>query len=299
MAFPKISIIVPVYNGEKCIGECIESLLALDYPKQCMEIIVVDNNSTDKSVEIIKKFSEVKLISEKKQGACCARNIGYRNASNDLIAFTDSDCIVDKNWLKELVRHFENDRVAGCGGHLEPMPPQTVIEEYIIFRDILSQENAFKNEPLSPPFLITSNAMYRKNILNEVGGFDENFYIAGEDADLSWRIVEKGYKLECESKAIVYHKHRSTLMSFLRQVKSYGCGTSYLFWKYHKKFGYERFIYKDPYFVILKSFIRAPYNFIFKKNKLDKYCPILDFLGEIFFLIGKISTSFKLKIKNF
>ena len=295
---PAVTVVVPVYQGEKCIGECIESLLALDYPKEKIEIIIVDNNSTDKTVEIVKKYS-VKCIVETKRGACCARNTGYRNASYGLIAFTDSDCIADKKWIRELVKHFKDEKVGGCGGHLEPTPPKNIIEEYVIYKDILSQERALKRERVSFPFLITANAIYRKKTLDEVNGFDENFIVGGEDADLSWRINWAGHKIVFEPKAIVYHKHRTTLASLLKQIKSYGSGTSYLFWKHHKKFGLNKHIVLNPYYELVNSFFKIPFYLLFKKGRLQRVLPILDFLGSLSFLIGKISTSLRLGIRYY
>ena len=295
---PSVTIVVPVYQGEKCIGECIESLLDLDYPKEKTEIIIVDNNSTDKTINIVKKYP-VKCMVETKRGACCARNTGYRNASYEFIAFTDSDCIVDRNWLREPVKHFKVEKVGGCGGHLEPTPPKNIIEEYVIYKDILSQERALKRERVSFPFLITANAIYRRKALDEVNGFDENFTVGGEDADLTWRINWSGYKIEFEPKAIVYHKHRTTLVSLLKQIKSYGSGTSYLFWKHHKKFGLNKHIDLNPYYELINSFFKIPFCLLFKKNRFQKVLPLLDFLGALFFLIGKIPTSLKFGIRYY
>jgi cellulose synthase/poly-beta-1,6-N-acetylglucosamine synthase-like glycosyltransferase len=204
---------------------------------------------------------------------------------------------VDKNWIKELSKHFEDPHVGGCGGHLKPIPPRTVIEEYVIFKDILSQERALEDEPISPPFLITANAMYRKKALEAVGGFDENFTVNGEDADLSWRIVWKGYKIQYEPEALVHHNHRSTLVGLLRQIKSYGSGASYLFWKHHDKLGYGGFFISAPYKEMIVSLFKIPFSLIFGKGKLKRILPVLDFLGACFFLTGKIATSIKLRIK--
>ena len=298
MDLPSVSIIVPVYNGERFIGKCIESLLALDYPADKREIIIVDNNSKDRTSEIVKQYP-VQYLLEKKQGACCARNTGYRNAVFPLVAFTDSDCIAEKTWIRELAKHFQDETVGGCGGHLEPAPPQTVIEEYVIYKDILSQERALRDEAISPPFLITANAMYRKDILEELGGFDENFTVNGEDADLAWRVRWKGYELEYEARAIVYHHHRSTLWRLLKQIRSYGAGTSYLFWKHHRKLGYETFFNRHPYLEMFRAFFRIPFHLLFRKGKLQRILPMLEFLGAASFLTGKIQTSLKLRIRFF
>lgn len=288
-----VSIVVPVFNGEAYISRCVESLLELDYPEEKREIIIVDNRSTDDTKNIIQKYP-VRYLFEGKKGACCARNTGWKTATFDLIAFTDCDCVADKNWLKEIVIGFDDEMVGGCGGYLKPAPPKTVIEEYVIYKDILSQERAMRNESLSPPFIVTANAMYRKKILEEAGGFDETFIAAGEDADLSWRVAWKGYKILYEPNAIVNHYHRATLMGLLRQIRSYGAGGSYLFHKHHEKLGYKRYVSHQVYNELILSFIKIPYCLAFGKNRLERIVSILDFLGAFSYLSGKISASLKI-----
>ena len=99
---PFISIIVPVYNGENIIGACLKSLLAQDYPKDKYEVIAVDNNSKDKTADIIKEYSVHYLFESKVQGSYAARNTGVRHAKGEILAFTDADCVADKGWLKKV-----------------------------------------------------------------------------------------------------------------------------------------------------------------------------------------------------
>jgi len=293
---PPVSIVVPVYNGEANIAACIESLLALDYPEEKREIIIVDNNSRDRTPEIVEKYP-VRLLKEKKQGACCARNSGIREARFPLIAFTDSDCIAGKSWLKQMVACFQDEKTGGCGGRLEPVPPKTMIEEYTIYKDILSQERALQDEPISPPFVITANAMFRKRVLEEAGGFDESFTIAGEDADLCWRIGWMGYRIGYAPLAVVKHNHRTTLRGLLRQIRSYGRGASQLFRKHHERLGYGGFFVSRPYREILFSIVKIPFALVLGKDKFHRVLPILDFLGAISFLAGKLPASLKYRIK--
>ena len=99
---PQISVIVPFYNAEQYIRACITGLLSQDYPAEAYEIIMVDNNSTDTSAEIVKQHPRIILLTEKKQGAYAARNKGLAAARGALIAFTDPDCVPEKDWLQNI-----------------------------------------------------------------------------------------------------------------------------------------------------------------------------------------------------
>jgi glycosyltransferase involved in cell wall biosynthesis len=112
----KISVVIPVYNEEKYIGACLDSLLKQSDPAD--EIIVVDNNSTDNTVEIVKKYP-VKLLIEKTQGTTYARNRGFNEAKYEIIARTDGDTILPKNWIKRIKKCFENEKIMGVSGPAE------------------------------------------------------------------------------------------------------------------------------------------------------------------------------------
>src|SRR5881628_2239659 len=101
-AVMKISVVVPFYNEQRYIGDCIEALLAQDYPGEQYEIILVDNNSSDRSCEIVKSHQRIKLLSEKRQGDFAARNRGLEEAKGGIIAFTDSNCAPAKDWLQKI-----------------------------------------------------------------------------------------------------------------------------------------------------------------------------------------------------
>ena len=97
-----ISVVVPFYNTGPLIEQCIQSLLNQEYPQNSYEIIFINNNSRDSSADIIRHYPRIKLISEPKRGSYAARNRGIEAASGEIIAFTDSDCAVSADWLKEI-----------------------------------------------------------------------------------------------------------------------------------------------------------------------------------------------------
>lgn len=97
-----ISVVVPFYNAEKHIEECINSLLAQSYRRDRYEIIMIDNNSTDRSTAIVGRYPRINLLSEQKQGAYAARNRGIGASRGAIIVFTDADCVACSEWLQEI-----------------------------------------------------------------------------------------------------------------------------------------------------------------------------------------------------
>ncbi len=296
MEQPRVTIIVPAYQAEETIEKCIESLLLQDYAGHKLEIIVVDNNSSDNTAQLVKKYP-VKYLLEERQGACFARNKGLQNATGELIAFTDSDCFAEKDWISRLVVPFlKDEKIGGVGGHLAPYPTDNIVERYITYREILTQEIMFREKENSPPFFITANVMYRADILREIGGFDNFFSINGEDADLSWRVVEAGYTLILEPEAIVLHKHRANVEKLFKQLFSYGVGTVALFKKYRKTLGKSYWIHTLAYKNMLRGFCRAPFYVVSRKDELERFVPLLDGINNLGFVLGKMYGSVKYKV---
>lgn len=102
---PFVSVIIPTLNEERYIGKCLESIFNLDYPKNRYEIILVDNGSKDRTIEITKKFN-AKIIKRKSLTIGTLRNIGARDARGSILAFIDADCIADRNWIKRAIINF-------------------------------------------------------------------------------------------------------------------------------------------------------------------------------------------------
>ena len=125
---PFVSIIVAAYNAEKTIGNCLKSLTSLDYPKY--EIIVVDNNSTDNTANIVRAYDVVYLL-EQERGWPAARNTGVRHSKAQVIANIDADCTADKHWLKNLVRELmSDDKIGGVVGRTYVEEGDTMVEKF-------------------------------------------------------------------------------------------------------------------------------------------------------------------------
>lgn len=219
---PKISVVVPVHDGEKSIGGCIESLLGVEYPAGDLEILVVDNCSRDGTAGIVRRYP-VHYLFQPRPGAAAARNMGIRHASGEYIAFTDADCTVDPRWLSELSAAFDDGRVACVGGMIRNPPAATDYERYLNQETSISQENAIEKKVILFPHVVTANAMFRKTVFEKVGCFDERFPTAGgEDLELGWRIHWAGYMMRYAGAAVVEHRHKSRIRDLFRQYYRYG-----------------------------------------------------------------------------
>lgn len=214
----QVSVVVPVRNAAKTIADCVESLLALDYPGDGFEVLVVDNASTDRTPAILERYADrVRLLHEPSRGASHARNAGVRHAHGEVIAFTDADCRVDRNWLAEIVSSLRDEGVGMAGGPILAAEPCNYVERF--GETIHDQERAIGF--WKPPYVITANCAARKSTLEAIGGFDPAFP-RSQDADLSFRLWGAGYRLAFAGGAIVYHRNERTLRGLMREGFQHG-----------------------------------------------------------------------------
>jgi len=205
-----VSIVMPCYNAEKMIGGAIESLLALDYPKHMIEIIVVDDKSTDNSVSVIKKYvrkyKNIRLIVNKRNsgGAAEPTNIGIKAAKYAYVAVTDDDSYPDKDVILKMIGFLqENKKVGGVTCSVMVKNPQTFMQrlqaiEYTIIgfsRKLLDCVGAVYVTP--GPF-----ALYRKSTLIKLGLFDTKNLT--QDIEIVWRMLSRGYTARMSLGARVY-----------------------------------------------------------------------------------------------
>jgi cellulose synthase/poly-beta-1,6-N-acetylglucosamine synthase-like glycosyltransferase len=230
----KVSVIVPVYNGEKVITNCLKALLNQNYPKNDYEIIVVDDGSTDNTVTVVKKFKKVKLIQQKHKGPAVARNLGVKHAKGSIVLFTDADCVPSKNWIKNMVEPFKDKQVVGVAGTYRTLNKESLVARFAGY-EIEERHEKMKNQA-TIDFIGTYSAGYRKNIFLKFGGFDESFPIAsGEDPELSFRLSKAGLKMVFQPKAFVWHKHPDNLLKYLRQKFWRGYWRIFLYKKHKGK----------------------------------------------------------------
>ncbi len=216
---PSVSVVVAAYDAAEVIGDCLRSLAALAYPKDRLEVIVVDNDSRDDTAAMVRGFGPaVVLASETRRGAAAARNRGIAVARGDVVAFTDADCVVDRDWLAELVTGLRDPAVGIAGGRIRARRPCTRIAA--LGEDLHDHRRAIES---TPPYAITMNWASPKRVLDEAGRFDESF-LRCQDVDLAFRIVQAGYRLAYVDRAVVHHRNRATLLALLREARLHGRG---------------------------------------------------------------------------
>jgi glycosyltransferase involved in cell wall biosynthesis len=211
-------VVVPVYNGERTIAECLDSLLALRYPADRIELLVVDNGSRDGTAGVLRRYGErIVRMDEATRGPAAARNAGLRRAQGDVVAFTDADCRVDPDWLTEIVAPLEAPEVGIAGGAIRALAPANDVARF--GEEIHDHRQAI--EVFEPPYAITMNWASRRSVLQELGGFDERFRRC-EDVDLAYRMTRAGYTLAFAPTAVVYHRHVDRLAGLFRKGFAHG-----------------------------------------------------------------------------
>ncbi len=197
------SIVTPAKNAEKTIGKCMENLLNQNYPKQKYEIIVVDNNSTDKTTDAIKQYP-VKYLLEKKPGAAATRNLGIKNANGKIIAFIDSDRYADKNWLAKAKEEFDKKRINLLAGEVKPEKGASRVEKILVDWGMDQQCS------VESGYAATCNLFAERRTFKKVGLFDEkDLWLDAEDVEFCLRAKDHGFKLEFSPEVIVYYKPRT------------------------------------------------------------------------------------------
>jgi len=184
----KISLIVPAYNEERYIGDCLLSIQK--YGKGLFEVIVINNNSTDKTSEIVKNFPEFRLVEEPRQGLPFARNRGLREARGDLVAFVDADTRIKEGWINKITEEFEKNKDTVCVSGPYVYYDTSIFEKFLvwIYLIILLWPAYF----IMGYMAILGNFVARKTALEEIGGFDNNIIFYGDDVDIVKRLNNIG-----------------------------------------------------------------------------------------------------------
>jgi glycosyltransferase involved in cell wall biosynthesis len=216
---PKVSVVVASHNGDRTLKTCLDSLERQNYPDY--EIILVDDGSTDTTPSIAAQHPNVHCVRhERNLGLSAARNTGIAAANGEIVAFTDSDCRADVDWLRYLVGELVGGEFVGMGGHNFLPPEDSPVAAAVMVSPggpahVMLTDRQAEHIP-------GCNMAFYKWALVEVGGFDPIFRKAGDDVDLCWRLQQAGHKIGFSPPAFVWHYRRSTPGAYLDQQRGYG-----------------------------------------------------------------------------
>ncbi|MFA4853735.1 MAG: glycosyltransferase [Candidatus Omnitrophota bacterium] len=229
------TIVVPTYNRKLKLRQCLDSLFAQIYPKDAFEIIVIDDGSNDGTKDMLEALSKInpnlRYFIQQHKGPAVARNLGIKYASAEIIGFTDSDCILNKDWVRQMVQaHRLEKHIAAIGGTTEVASHNIKAKVSQFLSDgAIATEIKGKPETI---FFPTCNVSFKRDYL--VNGFNELFpFPAGEDLDLFWRIFKNGGRLSYKQDIKIFHDCHTNIISFLKQAYMYGRG-NYLVQHVHK-----------------------------------------------------------------
>jgi len=226
-SLPGVSIIVTTFNSEPTIDECLRSILELEYPKHLLEIIVIDGGSTDSTTKRAKAYPVKMVYSQLNPPA--AYNLVLKTVKNKIIGLIDSDAKVENNWLKKLVKHLDDPKVAGASGTVETWNKNKLVPRVIGYE----LNYRYQKLPKTIERVATMNLLLKTKVTLEIGGFDEALPTQ-YDTDIGARLAEAGYKIAFDLKAVCYHFHRPTLLAFFKQQYKYGQNTWKLYFKHPK-----------------------------------------------------------------
>lgn len=225
----RITVVIPTFNRVKFLKKCLASLEQQTLSFNKFEVIVISDGSTDKTHDFLESFSRSTALNfryfvQQNAGPAAARNMGIIKSETENIVFIDDDCVATASWLDDYLSKIPDDPLcAGIGGEIVNIDRR----KHKAFIDVIHANRHPSNDSRDQvPYLITANAMYRKQYLLDVGGFDTRFRIAsGEDPDLSQRIIERGYYLKTITGAKIYHHDKVSYRLIFKTLKGYGRGT--------------------------------------------------------------------------
>jgi GT2 family glycosyltransferase len=215
--WPRVSIVVCTHNGAETLPECLDGVSRLDYPD--FETIVVVDGSTDGSADIAKARGAT-LVEIEHRGLSAARNAGVERASGEIVAFLDDDAFPDPDWLYYIAAPLRASGHGGVGGPNIPPNSDCLVADCVAAAPggpihVLISDREAEHVP-------GCNMAFRRSALEQIGGFDERFRVAGDDVDICWRLQEAGWTLGFSAGAVVFHRRRDSVRRYLRQQYGYG-----------------------------------------------------------------------------
>ncbi|HEV8348043.1 MAG TPA: glycosyltransferase [Vicinamibacterales bacterium] len=250
--WPRVSVVVCAYDAAETLENNLRSLEQLTYPDY--EIILVNDGSKDRTSEIGRSHPRVRVIDIPNGGLSAARNVGLAEATGDIVAYTDADTRVDRDWLTFLVQPFLTSDVVGSGGPNvvpadDPPMAQCIARAPGGPTHVLLDDRIAEHVP-------GCNMAFRRDALLAIDGFNPIYLRAGDDVDVCWRLQARGWKIGFGSAALVWHHHRSSVKAYWRQQVGYGEGETWLMAHHPDKFLDGRMLWRGRIYSPL-PFVRS------------------------------------------
>ncbi len=295
---PKISVVIPCYNEERNIMKCLNSVFASNYDKKKIEVIVVDDGSTDNTVTLLKKHSKkIRIIAGKHQGKSVSLNLGCKKAKHDYILTIDADVILDKNAIRRIVRPFKDKNVGAVNGSSLIRNSNTVLTwfqklEYLLNNHIRkSFSDVFNNSV----WFFGAFACYRKSLLQKIKYFKQDTLT--EDMEISLGIYYQSYKIKHVYDAIGYTLAPNTIKEIIKQRTRWWLGGLQALNKHRKLFSRKSnfsilFLFINQYWWTIYAFLAIPiivyqYNFWLSTN-LGSFSQLFWYTFRWFSLFGPV-----------
>ncbi|MBN2281597.1 MAG: glycosyltransferase [Candidatus Marinimicrobia bacterium] len=270
--YPRVSVIIPAYNAEKTIADLIISLSKQTFSHQKMEILVIDDCSTDGTpgiLQAMEKEYHLRLFHhEKNQGLACTRNTGIKNSLGKILIFIDSDMTVGDHYIENHVNFHNNRHVMGVVGIIKPSP-KMIYDKYQ--RYLYETKRGVKRYRLEKPIpyhaFIFGNTSIKREVIENCGLFDSNFKVyGGEDTEYAYRISQrysKGLYGTCTLSSV--HNHYRSFSDSLKNLEKFA------------EINIPYIIKKHPAMSIL-------YGLKFFRKGFDNSTPIHRFIGALVYL---------------
>jgi glycosyltransferase involved in cell wall biosynthesis len=220
--WPSMTVVVCAYNAAATVEQCLTHTRALDYP--ALEVLLVDDGSTDNTADLAEQVCagdpRMRVIRAAHQGLSGARNTGWHEASGDLVVYLDSDAYPTPEWPYYLALGLDGPEVGGVGGPNLPPPGGSIGAEKVARAPggpvhVLISDDRAEHIP-------GANMAFWRTVLDEVGGFDVVYTAAGDDVDLCWKVLDRGWEIGFHPAALVWHHRRDSTKAYLKQQRGYG-----------------------------------------------------------------------------
>jgi len=285
MEKPYISIVIPTYNSALTLSQTIKACLIQDYPRDRLEIIVVDDGSIDDTKRVVKN-SPVIYMYQKRKGPASARNNGWKSLKGEWLAFIDADCVPYKNWISKLAQHCGKDRIGAVAGSYAVGNSRYLLDKFVHYE--IKYRHSMMGEHTNS--FGTYNVLIKRSVLEELGGFDNRYsHASGEDSDLAYRIIKSGHKIYFEKDAMVIHNNILRFLKYLIIQFRHG------YWRMRLYRGNSSMIRRDEY-GYWKDFVEILLVILFMLGLLINLQNKLLISGFILAALFLIQLPFSLKV---